>query len=265
MTEQHPAELEPRQALAAVKAIAFDCFGTLAEMSDRHFEDMMGTVALRHELDVDPKKLWQRWLELGRDVWREWGRDPENPTTGPEPRFGTYVELWTEQFHRAFRELELSADPVSAYAVMVEHLKEAPPYPEVGDALARLSGHYRLCLLSNADDDWLYPFVERTKLPFELIISSESARSYKPRGKIFLDAVGAMGVQPAELLYVGDTPFADILGARHAGLPAAWVNRHAATYPEKLPRPTIEVKDLDELADALVNGRRPSIPRPLSP
>lgn len=238
-----------------MRAIAFDCFGTLAEVSDEHFIDVMGTVALQHELDIPGKDLFERWLAMGKEVWRAWGRDPEHPTGGPEPRFGTYMELWTEQFRRTFLALEREGDAAGAYALMVARLRAAEPYPEVQEVLAALHPRYRLCLLSNADDEWLYPFVERAKLPFELVVSSESARSYKPRGAIFLDTARAMRVEPAELLYVGDSPFADVLGAKHAGLPAVWVNRYGATYPEKLPRPDLEVRDLRGLLPALLGER----------
>jgi 2-haloalkanoic acid dehalogenase type II len=240
--------------LEGVQAIAFDCFGTLAEVHDTHFIDVMGTVALQHTLDLPGKDLYDRWLAMGKEVWSEWGRDHERPTAGPEPRFGTYLELWTEQFSRTFRALERKGDPAAAYQLMVEQLRDAKPYPEVHEVLEALRGRYRLCLLSNADDDWLYPFVERTGLPFELVISSESARSYKPRGQIFLGAAEAMRVPPAELLYVGDSPFADVLGAKHAGLPVAWVNRYGATYPDNLPRPDLEIADLRGLLDALPVG-----------
>jgi FMN phosphatase YigB (HAD superfamily) len=231
ITENHAEEPSAApERLRLVRAIAFDCFGTLAEVSDEHFIDVMGTVALQHELDIPGKDLFERWLAMGKEVWRAWGRDPEHPTGGPEPRFGTYMELWTEQFRRTFLALEREGDAAGAYALMVARLRAAEPYPEVQEVLAALHPRYRLCLLSNADDEWLYPFVERAKLPFELVVSSESARSYKPRGAIFL-------------------------GAKHAGLPAVWVNRYGATYPEKLPRPDLEVRDLRGLLPALLGER----------
>src|SRR5262249_33128477 len=158
-----------------------------------------------------------------------------------EPRFGTYTELWTEQFERAFRALEMEGDAPASYALMVEKLRDAPPYPEVREVLERLAQRYRLCLVSNADDEWLYPFGESLGLSFEVVISSESAQSYKPRGKIFHDAARALGVEPRELLYVGDSPLADVLGANHAGLPVAWVNRYGATFPKDFPPPDLEV------------------------
>src|SRR4051794_25602773 len=104
--------------LDAVRAIAFDCFGTLAEVHDTHFIDVMGTVALQHAIDLPGKDLYDRWLAMGKEVWSEWGRDHERPTAGPEPRFGTYLELWTEQFSRTFRALEMEGDPAAAYQLM---------------------------------------------------------------------------------------------------------------------------------------------------
>jgi 2-haloalkanoic acid dehalogenase type II len=191
---------------------------------------------------------------MSKEVWRTRGRDPEHPTAGPEPQFGTYVDLWTEQFDLAFRELGLSGDPRAAYDLIVERVRTAPPYPEVRGVLDALRPLYRVCVLSNADDDWLHPCLSAADLRFEHIVSSESARSYKPRAKIFHDTAALLGVPPAGLLYVGDSPIADVLGARAAGLPVAWVNRHDAKLPEKVPVPDLEVTDLRGLLPYLLDG-----------
>ncbi|MHB8575114.1 MAG: HAD family hydrolase [Dehalococcoidia bacterium] len=248
--EPHP----PSPGLDAVSAVAFDCYGTLIDFGEHHFVDLMGVVALRNELGIEGKELWDRWLAISKELWRERGRDPERPTAGTEPRFGTYVEIWTEQFERAFAAAERQGDAEAAYALMVEHLQQAAPYPEVHDVIAALRPRYRICVLSNADDDWLRPCLERAGLSFELVVSSESARSYKPRTKIFHDTVQALGLRPENVLYVGDSPLADVLGARHAGLPVAWVNRYGAKLGDGMPAPDIEITDLLGLLPVLAGG-----------
>lgn len=243
----------PSPGMGAVRAVAFDCYGTLIDFGEQHFVDAMGIICLRHQFGVSGKELWDRWLAMSREVWRDRGRDPENPTAGEEPRFGRYDEIWTEQFERAFRALELEGDASGAYELMVERCRTAPAFPETREVIERLRPHYRLCVLSNADDNWLHPCLEGAGLSFDLVVSSESAQSYKPRRKIFHDTVAKLGLRPEQVLYVGDSPYADVLGARHAGMPVAWVNRYAAALPEKLPEPDLTIADLRGLLPALLD------------
>lgn len=238
-----------------IKAVAFDCYGTLIDFGDHHFIDLMGVVCLRNELGIEGKALWDRWLALSKEVWRERGRDPEQPTKGPEPRFGTYADLWTEQFERAFHALETQGDAYGAYQLLIQHAREARPFAETHEVIEALRPHYKLCVLSNADDDWLRPCLDAAGLHFAHVVSSESARSYKPRAPIFHETAALLGLPPAVVLYVGDSPIADVLGANHAGLPVAWLNRYAAKLPEDVPSPDLEITDLRGLLPHLPGGR----------
>ncbi len=244
-------DARPLAAFAGVHAIAFDCYGTLIDFGDQHFIDLMDVVSLRHELGIEGKALFDRWLQQSKEVWRARGRDPEHPTAGPEPRFGTYDEIWIDQFERTFHELELEGNARGAYDLMVEHLRQAPPYAETHEVIEQLRSRYALCVLSNADDSWLHACLGAADLQFDRIVSSESARSYKPRARIFHATAALLDVQPHELLYVGDSPIADVLGARNAGLPVAWLNRYGATLPDTVPAPDLEITDLRGLLPAL--------------
>ena len=57
---------------------------------------------------------------------------------------------------------------------------------------------------------------------------------------------------PTEVLHAGDDPELDVLGARRAGLRAAWINRHGEVWPATLGEaPELAFHDLGELADWL--------------
>jgi len=67
-------------------------------------------------------------------------------------------------------------------------------------------------------------------LRFDAVISSESAASYKPHPEIFRYACELLRLPPERILYAGDSPVADILGAKSAGLAVAYIStdaRHA--------------------------------------
>ena len=57
------------------------------------------------------------------------------------------------------------------------------------------------------------------------MVSSESARSYKPEPRIFEAALALTGWSADRVVHVGDSLHSDIGGAHAAGLKAAWVNR----------------------------------------
>jgi FMN phosphatase YigB (HAD superfamily) len=50
---------------------------------------------------------------------------------------------------------------------------------------------------------------------------------------------------------VGDSHFADVLGAKHAGLRVAWLNREGRALPEGVPQPDLELRSLGEVLKIL--------------
>ncbi len=79
------------------------------------------------------------------------------------------------------------------------------------------------------------------------------------------EAAARFGLDPADVLYVGDSPVADVLGARSAGMPVAWLNRLGVPRPEKAPEPDMEAPDLTALADLLLAGTTEPIAQPDRP
>ncbi len=104
-------------------------------------------------------------------------------------------------------------------------LAEAEAFPDARAAVEGLRARYQVALLSNADDDFLLPCLERNGIAFETVVSSESARVYKPHEAIFHGLAAELGLKTVDIMYVGDSHFADVLGAKHAGLRVAWLNR----------------------------------------
>lgn len=80
---------------------------------------------------------------------------------------------------------------------------------------------------------------------------SETFGSKKPARAIFDAAAAHLGVSPAQILFVGDNPAVDILGAQAAGMKAAWLHRNQP-WPEELDgEPDFVIGSLSELAALL--------------
>ena len=80
---------------------------------------------------------------------------------------------------------------------------------------------------------------------------SETFGVKKPDLAIFHAAAACLGVPPADILFVGDNPVADIAGAHAAGMPAAWLHRDQAWPSKATDRPEFVVDALREVAGIL--------------
>jgi len=75
-------------------------------------------------------------------------------------------------------------------------------------------------------------------------VTSEDARSYKPRPERFSAGLDAVGVPVQRALHIGDSLTSDVAGAARLGLSVVWVNRKKRPIPTQ-PRPTHVVADLE--------------------
>ena len=81
----------------------------------------------------------------------------------------------------------------------------------------------------------------------DCVYISEVFGARKPAASIFLAAAGTLGLPPAEILFVGDNPEADIAGAAGVGMRTAWLRRGRA-WPDHLSiRPDHAIDALTDL------------------
>ena len=64
---------------------------------------------------------------------------------------------------------------------------------------------------------------------------------------VFQTALEHLGLQPHDVLHVGDSDVDDVKGAKAAGLRVAWVNRDGRPRRPDVPQPDFEIPDLTEL------------------
>lgn len=92
--------------------------------------------------------------------------------------------------------------------------------PEVYDTLDILrAAGFRLAVVTNRTqpcDDYLQTLKLGGYFDFALVAGAVSY--WKPQPEIFEHALQRLGLQPEQAIYVGDNYYADVLGARRAGL-----------------------------------------------
>ena len=86
---------------------------------------------------------------------------------------------------------------------------------------------------------------------FSAIVISEEFGRRKPHPTIFAAALDALGADPTEAWYVGDSVGDDIVGAHNAGLPVVWINAEERPLPAGVAPPTHVIRRLPDLAALL--------------
>ena len=136
-----------------------------------------------------------------------------------------------------------------AFALWHGARNEVTPYLEVTPVLGRLRRRFRLATLSNGNAD-----LERIGLAhhFEVRLHAATLGCAKPDARSYARLAEALTLRPAEILFVGDEPHADVVGPRTAGMQTVWVNRGGVVWPDALPAADACVTDLSELEALLV-------------
>ncbi len=76
----------------------------------------------------------------------------------------------------------------------------------------------------------------------------------KPDPRAYSALAQSLTLEPAEILFVGDEPHADVAGPRSAGMQTVWVNRGGLAWPAELPAADHVIADLRELVTLLTPG-----------
>lgn len=225
-----------------IKVLSFDLYGTVVDMQG-------GLTAYAAPLlrskgwDGDPGRFvtwWRRThfensmidslCERGHTPYREIGHRAVSQTL---ERAG----------------LEFDDADVRALVAAIERLR---PFPEVPAALERLASQFRLVVLSNGDRDMLEAAAAYVDFPFEVLLSVQDAGCFKPHHRTYETACRRLDVAPLQVMHVANHAF-DCIGAKAAGLRAAFIDRRGRPFGQTPHQPDVVVPSMTELAQLLVS------------
>jgi len=126
----------------------------------------------------------------------------------------------------AFAEAGADAGRIdAAMAYFVAARSAVTLYDDVLPGLARLAPDYLLGSISNGNADLA---VAGLASFFSVSLAAGRHGPAKPDPALFVAACAALGLAPAEVVYVGDDLQLDVVAAQAAGLRAVWLNRHGS-------------------------------------
>jgi 2-haloacid dehalogenase len=197
------------------KALVFDVFGTVV--------DWRSTIIRESEELSRKKNLNVQWAAFA-DAWRSrYAPSMERVRRGEIP--------WTklDDLHRiSLEELLCEFGIETLSEEEKDHLNRVwhhlDPWPDAVEGLTRLKNSYVIAPLSNGNVALLVDMAKKAGLPWDLILSAELARRYKPDPETYLMASNLLDLRPDQVMMVA-AHVDDLRAAQENGLRAAYVPR----------------------------------------
>jgi len=130
---------------------------------------------------------------------------------------------------------------------------ELEVFDDVREGVRRLrDAGYDCYVLSNGDPEMLASMVDHADVADLLAdtISADEVETFKPAPELYRHGAARTGTPVGEVVHATAGWF-DVLGARHAGMQAAWVDRKSRPWEPFAGDPDATVETLHELADLL--------------
>jgi 2-haloalkanoic acid dehalogenase type II len=207
------AEDARRMRLTDFKALTFDCYGTLIDWESGMVEGLAPLLARV------PRTLSRNEI-LEAHARHESFQQAQTPAR-------LYRDLLATVYRRLAEEwgVAVSWDECLAYGRSVEWW---PAFPDSADALAYLTEHYKLIILSNVDNRSFAASNARLGVAFDAIYTAEDVGSYKPSDRNFeymLHQIATLGLGKADILHTAESLFPDHVPASRHGLASCWIYR----------------------------------------
>lgn len=222
------------------RVLTFDCYGTLIDW-ETGILNALKPIFVAHHVRIgqdDALELFGELESAEEKVYKRYSLVLENVLKTMGTRLG---------FTPSASEIYVFGQSVADWS----------PFPDTVDALFALKQKFKLCILSNVDDDLFAHSAKKLQVAFDDVITAQQCGSYKPSLNNFRVAAKRVGVPKKQWLHVAQSLFHDLAPAREMGLSTVWVNRRwdksgAGATPPADAKPDVEVHTLAELVE-LVN------------
>jgi 2-haloacid dehalogenase/putative hydrolase of the HAD superfamily len=215
--------------VALPKKVAFvslEVYGTLIDWETGIYE------AFQKEADkdgftIDREQLILLFLESQREIM--------------SGSYELYAEVLRRTAVRCARELGWEIEPVRS-SFLPNSIPSWPPFRDTNTLLERLKKKFQLGLVSNIDDKLLGATRRHFRVDFDLVVTAQQVRSYKPDPAHFKECQRRIG-RKANWVHIATSFHTDVQPCMKLKIPVIWVNRKKEEL-EGQKKPDAIVKDL---------------------
>jgi 2-haloacid dehalogenase len=224
-----------------IKVLSFDLYGTVVDMQGGLTDFVAPWLAARG-WSGDPGRFVTWWRRTHFEQ--------------------SMIDSLCDRGHTPYREIGHRAVSLTLTRAGLEHdnadvctlvaaIERLRPFPEVPAALERLARGFELVILSNGDRDMLAAAAPYIDFPFAAMLSVQDAGYFKPHRHTYETACRILDRVPMQVMHIANHAF-DCIGAKAAGLRAAFIDRRGRPFGTTPHLPDLSVPSLTALADILV-------------
>jgi 2-haloacid dehalogenase len=209
-----------------IKFVTFDCYGTLIDWEQGVY-DAFQKEADKDGFTIDREVLMPRFVEIQREIQR-----------------GSY-ELYAEVLRRAAVRVahELGWDIETVRSNFLPNSVPVwPAFRETNAQLERFAKKYEVGILSNIDDKLLGATRRHFRVDFDLVVTAQQVRSYKPDPAHFKECARRIEGPKKAWVHIASGYPTDVEPCIKQRIPVIWVNRTGEELDAGKKKPDAEVK-----------------------
>ncbi|MCH5220017.1 MAG: UDP-N-acetylmuramoyl-L-alanine--D-glutamate ligase [Muribaculaceae bacterium] len=242
--------------LKGIKGIIFDYGGTIDSHAD-HWSHIIYDGWKASGLDIDRNVFRDAYVHAERELARVRHILPGD----------NFLELLRKKMRIELRWLvdngylsEERIEPISESIAQYCYRAARRSIEDARPVLEKLSEHYPMVLVSN-----FYGNVDEVLRDFDLrkyfrgVIESAVVGIRKPDPRIFMLGVVTLGLEPEEVLVVGDSLKKDIMPARSIGCRTAWIKGRGWTEDEDAATDPAQISRLEDILDERDGARKQKV------
>jgi 2-haloacid dehalogenase len=225
---------DPMALPSKVNWVTFDVYGTLIDW-EKGVSDAFEREAKRDGFTIDRDEVIALFHEISREI-----------------ESGSY-ELYAEVLRRTAVEIAKRIgwplEP-SRSGFLPDSVQRWAPFKETNAQLRKFVSNFETGLVSNIDDKLLGQTRRHIPHDFDLVVTAQQVRSYKPDPAHFNECARRIGTKKG-WVHVASSYYHDVEPCIKLKVPVIWVNRNRETLEPSQKKPTAEVKNLLEAAKLL--------------
>ena len=171
--------------------LTFDCYGTLIDW-EKGILSSLKPVLTSHGIEISDNEV----LEIYSDL----------EAKAEEGEYQTYKSVLRSVLNGFGKKFNFkpSEEELAVFATCVKYW---PPFEDSTEALNALQTKYKLCILSNIDDDLFAYSAQHLKVIFDTVFTAQQIGAYKPSLQNFEFAIKHLGLPKERILHVAQSLF----------------------------------------------------------
>ncbi len=220
-----------------VSWVTFDVYGTLIDWEAGIF------AAFKKEAKRDGFAIEDRDRDQIISLFHEYSKDVEGGS------YELYAEVLRQVAVKIAKEIGWPLEPSRA-GFLPDSVPRWMPFRETAPQLKKFFANYQTGLIANADDKLLG--LTRRHIPgnYDLVVTAQQVRSYKPEPAHFNEFARRVGSKKG-WVHIGSSYYHDVEPCLKLKVPVIWVNRRKEELESGQKKPTAEVRTMLEAAKLL--------------